>query len=115
MVADFDRSLREMGTGDLSVGREVKRMAEGFYGRFAAYEEGFAADDAVLRPALSRNLFGTTTPDPAQLTAMAEYVRDEAAALRRQDAGALLAGDIAFGDPPVPAEQPVTAGKAVGQ
>src|SRR5690348_13141093 len=60
MFDDFDRSLREMGTGDLSVGREVKRMAEAFYGRFAAYNEGLAADDAVLRPALARNLFGTT-------------------------------------------------------
>ena len=29
---------------------------------------------------------------------MAEYIRGQAAALSRQDAGALLAGDIAFGD-----------------
>jgi cytochrome b pre-mRNA-processing protein 3 len=115
MVADFDRSLREMGTGDLSVGREVKRMAEGFYGRFAAYEEGLAADDAVLRLALARNLFGTTTPDPARLKAMALYLREEAAALRRQDAGALLAGDIAFGDPPVAAEPSIAAGMAAGR
>jgi cytochrome b pre-mRNA-processing protein 3 len=104
MFADFDRSLRELGTGDLSVGREVKRMAEAFYGRFAAYEEGLAADDAVLRPALARNLFGTATPDPAQVAAMAEYVRGQAAALERQDADALLAGEIVFGDPPGPAQ-----------
>lgn len=103
MFGDFDRSLREMGTGDLSVGREVKRMAAAFYGRFAAYEEGLAAGDTVLRPALARNLFGTTTPDPAQLAAMAAYVRRQAEALRRQDAGALLAGDVAFDDPPLPA------------
>src|SRR5436309_3467908 len=32
MFADFDRSLRELGTGDLSVGREVKKMAQSFYG-----------------------------------------------------------------------------------
>jgi len=100
MFADFDRSLREMGTGDLSVGREVKRMAEAFYGRFAAYKEGLAADDAGLRPALTRNLFGTTVPEPAQLAAMAEYTSRQAAALSRQDTGALLAGDIAFCDPP---------------
>jgi cytochrome b pre-mRNA-processing protein 3 len=104
MFADFDRSLREIGTGDLSVGREVKRMAEAFHGRFAAYEEGLAAGDAALRPALARNLFGTVNPDPAQLAAMAEYVRGQAAALSRQDASALLAGEIAFGDQPVPAE-----------
>src|SRR5690349_17441946 len=103
MFADFDRSLREMGTGDLSVGREVKRMAEAFYGRFAAYKEGLAADDAVLRPALARNLFGTTVPEPGQLAMMAEYVRQQAAALSRQETGALLAGDIAFSDPPVSA------------
>jgi cytochrome b pre-mRNA-processing protein 3 len=113
MFADFDRSLREMGTGDLSVGREVKRMAEAFYGRFAAYEEGLATDDSVLRPALARNLFGTATPDPTQLAAMASYVREQAAALRRQGRVVLLQGKIAFGDPPVPAEPPVPAAEAV--
>src|SRR5437763_2745122 len=81
MFVDFDRSLREMGTGDLSVGREVKRMAEAFYGRITAYEEGLAADDAVLRPALGRNLFGTEAPTADRLDAMAQYVRGEAAAL----------------------------------
>jgi len=115
MFADFDRSLREMGTGDLSVGREVKRMAEAFYGRFAAYKEGLAADDAVLRPALARNLFGTTVPEPAQLAAMAEYIRGQAAALSRQDTGALLAGDIAFSDPPVSAAPSVRGNGAVRQ
>ena len=107
MFADFDRSLREMGTGDLSVGREVKRMAEGFYGRFAAYEAGLAADDAVLRPALARNLCGTAAPDRAQLAAMALYVRAQAAALRRQPTDALLAGRIAFDDPSAAAAPPV--------
>lgn len=105
MFADFDRSLREMGTGDLSVGREVKRMAEAFYGRIAAYEEGLAADDAMLQPALARNLFGTAPPTPARLAAMAGYVRREAAGLDRQDTAALLAGRLAFGEPPSVAAQ----------
>jgi len=113
MFTDFDRSLREMGTGDLSVGREVKRMAEGFYGRFAAYEEGLAADDAELGAALARNLFGTTTPDPAQLTAMASYVRGQSAMLRRQGTDALLAGDIAFGDLTIPVAPLAPAGEAM--
>ncbi len=103
MFADFDRSLREMGTGDLSVGREVKRMAQAFLGRIAAYEEGLAADDSVLRPALARNLFGTAPPTEARLAAMAAYLRREAAEFERQEAAALLAGQIAFGEPPAPA------------
>src|SRR3979411_2634123 len=52
MFADFDRSLREMGTGDLSVGREIKRMAQAFYGRIEAYGGGLSSGDAVLRPTL---------------------------------------------------------------
>jgi len=100
MFADFDRSLREMGTGDLSVGREIKRMAQAFYGRVGAYESGLAGDDSVLQPALARNLFGTAPPDPALLDAMAGYVRREAARLNEQDAEDLLAGRVSFGNPP---------------
>ena len=34
----MDVSLRELGVGDLGVGRRVKAMAQGFYGRIGAYE-----------------------------------------------------------------------------
>jgi len=111
MFADFDRSLREMGTGDLSVGRHVKRMAQAFYGRIAAYEEGLAGDDSALRPALERNLFGTAPPRPADLQAMADYMRREAMQLSRQDVVALLAGQISFGEPVSGAPVPETAGE----
>jgi len=106
MFADFDRSLREMGTGDLSVGREVKRMAQAFYGRIAAYEEGLAGDDSVLLAALARNLFGTAPPNPARLEAMAGYLRREAARLSRRSAEELLVGNLLFGDPPCAAALP---------
>jgi cytochrome b pre-mRNA-processing protein 3 len=103
MFADFDRSLREMGTGDLSVGREVRRMAQAFYGRIAAYEEGLRADAAVLPAALARNLFGTAPASAAQLAALADYLRREAVRLGRQDPAELLAGKVMFGDPPAAA------------
>jgi cytochrome b pre-mRNA-processing protein 3 len=108
MFADFDRSLREMGVGDLSVGREVKRMAQAFYGRVAAYEAGLAGDNSVLLPALARNLFGTAPPDRARLQAMADYLRREAAQLSRRSAAALLAGNLWFGDPPDAAAMPAS-------
>ncbi len=111
MFADFDRSLREMGTGDLSVGREIKRMAEAFYGRVAAYESGLADDDSVLKPALARNLFGTAAPNPALLEAMAGYVRREAARLNEQGAAELLTGRLSFGGPPRAAAVPEPAGE----
>ncbi len=101
MFLDLDRSLREMGTGDLSVGREVRRMAEAFYGRIAAYEGGLADGEAALQAALARNLFGTAPTTMARrLAAMAAYVRGEVAQLDAHDPAALLAGEVAFGEPP---------------
>lgn len=115
MFADFDRSLREMGTGDLSVGREIKVMAEAFYGRVAAYEQGLAGDDSVLRPALARNLFGTAPPTQPRLEAMALYARREAAGLDRQGAAELLAGQVRFGDPPRTTAVPGATSEAMDQ
>jgi cytochrome b pre-mRNA-processing protein 3 len=101
MVLDMDRSLREMGAGDLGVGRRVKAMARGLYGRIAAYEAGLDGPDAMLEAALGRNLYGTVAPAPAHLAAVAGYMRAQAAALAGQDLAMLLAGEVAFGPPPV--------------
>ena len=60
--------LREMGAGDLGVGKRVKKMAQGFYGRVSAYETGLAGDGPGLEAALRRNLYGTLDQvDPAVL------------------------------------------------
>jgi cytochrome b pre-mRNA-processing protein 3 len=95
MFADLDGALREMGAGDLGVGRRVKAMARGLYGRIAAYERGLI-DEAAMVAALRRNLFGTAAPDEAQLVAVSGYARRQARALAAQPATALLAGTVAF-------------------
>jgi len=99
MFADFDRSLREIGTGDLGVGRQIRRMAEAFYGRVRAYEAGLDGAEAALDEALGRNLYGTAAGTPEQLRRVASYVRRESGALAAQPAPAVLAGQIAFGAP----------------
>ncbi|HLY54288.1 MAG TPA: ubiquinol-cytochrome C chaperone family protein [Stellaceae bacterium] len=101
MFQDMDRGLREMGTGDLSVGKQVKRMATGFYGRIDAYQAGLAAGDPT--EALRRNLFGTLAePDAAQVAWFAAYLADQAAALAGQPAIAIATGRVEFA--PFPAE-----------
>lgn len=96
MFADMDASLRELGVGDLSVGKKVKQMATGFYGRVAAYEEGLATGGDVLSSALRRNLYGTTTADPGHVAVMAAYVRRQAAALDGQPVAVLTEGAVRF-------------------
>jgi cytochrome b pre-mRNA-processing protein 3 len=109
LVEDIDRNLREMGTGDLSVGRKVKQLTQGFYGRMEAYEEGLAAGDPVLQSALQRNLFGGEAA--AGVSEMAVYLRREARHLADQPMESLAAGIVSFGSPPgVPATADVAGG-----
>jgi cytochrome b pre-mRNA-processing protein 3 len=105
MFADMDRNLRESGVGDLSVGRQVKAMAQAFYGRIAAYEEGLAGDDALLAAALQRNLFRGQNGDPAAFAALTSYMRREAKALDAGQAEDIMAGRVAFGPPPVSGDE----------
>jgi cytochrome b pre-mRNA-processing protein 3 len=101
MFGDMDRSLREMGVGDLGVGKRVKEMVAAFYGRVAAYQEALDADGAGLTEALARNLYRGAAPSPEALAEMAAYTRAQAAALAAQPMAALAAGKVAFG--PLPA------------
>ena len=103
MFGDMDRSLREMGVADLGVGRRIRAMAEGLYGRMAAYETGLAADDDVLAAGLRRNLYGTvrdTEPAAAALRGMCRYLRAAVRDLAAWPQQRLEAGDVVF--PAVP-------------
>jgi cytochrome b pre-mRNA-processing protein 3 len=98
MFDDMDMSLREMGVGDLSVGKKVKAMARAYHGRALAYEAALAADAAPgqLAAALGRNLFGRDEPAPEQLAALVAYVAAAAAGIARQPAEVLVAGNVSF-------------------
>lgn len=104
-VDDMDRSVRELGVGDMGVSRRVKQMAQALYGRAAVYEEAVAdPDDKRLVAALARNLYGTReTTSPANLAAAARYVRAAIAALAAQDIADIVEGRMAFPEPAVPA------------
>ncbi len=96
MFSDMDRSLREMGVSDISIGKRVKHMVKAFYGRAVAYDEGLTGPDTVLRNALERNLFGTVQPSQNQLAAMAEYLRYQADNLAKASDQDILAGKLKF-------------------
>lgn len=105
MFDDMDQSLREMGVGDLSVGKKVKAMARAFFGRSKAYAETLepAAEPSALESALARNIYGADAPRAHQLAALAAYVRTADAALRRRGPDDMMAGNVAF--PPAPSPE----------
>ena len=100
MFSDMDVTLRELGVGDLSVGKRVKAMWEAFHGRARAYEAALgaaddAAIDAALGTALARNVWRGSPPagGPA---ALARLVRAEDRHLAGQALAGLAAGDVGF-------------------
>ncbi|MBU8540249.1 ubiquinol-cytochrome C chaperone [Roseomonas tokyonensis] len=97
MFADMDVNLREMGVGDLVVGKRVKRMWEAFHGRAAAYEAALDANDqAALAEALSRNIWrGAAVPDGAA-ERLAAHAQAVAATLAPQPIAALQRGKVRF-------------------
>ena len=101
MFNDMDVNLREMGVGDMSISRRVKRMWEAFHGRAQAYEAALdAAAPEALAEALIRNLWAGTPPEDAtaapRLAARAIALD---AALAAQPMAALSAGRLAFPKP----------------
>jgi len=59
MIADMDRSLREMGVGDMAVGKQVKAMATAWFGRNESYSKALGEPDslAALSDVIQRNIF----------------------------------------------------------
>jgi len=101
MFADMDQNLRELGIGDMGVGKRIKAMAKAFYGRAQAYEAGLEEETTdALNQALARNLYRKTSPGAAHIAAIADYMRTEARRLDECEIESLIAGNLAFGPAP---------------
>jgi cytochrome b pre-mRNA-processing protein 3 len=97
--ADMDRSLREMGVGDLSIGKKVRNMAEVFYGRAKAYRDALErGDHEALERALARNIYiGEAAAGDSQR--LARYVTEAWRSLAAQAEAEIVAGRPHFPDP----------------
>ncbi len=86
---DIDDNLREMGVGDLAVPKQMRRVAEAFYGRAKAYDAALTTMPAWLA-AVARNVYGIANPQPLNTPLgawrLAAYMREAALALARQNA-----------------------------
>lgn len=81
-IEDMDGQLREIGIGDIVVGKHMGKMMGMVGGRLGAYRAGLA--EGTLGPALVRNLYRGHTPDPAALAhveARLRRLRDDLAAV----------------------------------
>jgi cytochrome b pre-mRNA-processing protein 3 len=101
MASDLDRSMRELGVGDLSVARYMKRLGEGFFGRATAYDSALdgSAGAESLDVVVRRNLYDGASPGEPALATICAYVRQQRAGLAEQKLDAIAGGTLAFTQP----------------
>lgn len=99
-VASLDDALRELGVGDLSVSKKMRRLGEALFGRAAAYRDLFKAspDREGIKALIARTVFS----DEAALdraAPLADYVMRAQAVLAPQPLDTLLKGEVVWPEP----------------
>lgn len=101
VFAHFDVALREIGVGDLTVPKKLKKMAQGWLGRGAAYRAALeACDEVALAKVIARNVYGDERREgdaPARRLARYGLAQERAfAGLAIED---VIRGPMKFVDP----------------
>lgn len=91
MFRDMDDAIRELGAGDTSVGKKIRKMAEAFYGRAKAYDAALDdADRAELIAVILRNMLDEAESPERAAERLADYALRADATLAGQDDADLL-------------------------
>jgi cytochrome b pre-mRNA-processing protein 3 len=108
-VTDMDDNMREMGVGDLTVPKKVKRAAAGLYERAEQYRRALAdADPSALVLMLTQTLPGL---EAHLAPRVAEYTRAAVGHLASTPFDRLAAGSVTYPDAPTrPAGEEVSHG-----
>ncbi|CAM5765606.1 ubiquinol-cytochrome c chaperone [Labrys miyagiensis] len=100
--AELDRAMREMGVGDLTVPKKMRKVADIYTGCSVSYGKALASpDETELADALLRNVYGRAEERRREAVALAGYVRRANAALAGVPAETFVRGTIPFPSPPL--------------
>ena len=92
-LRSLDDALREMGVGDLSVGKKMRKLGEAFYGRAKAYDAALQAlpDRSPLAAVIGRTIVADDEPGP-----LVDYAVRAVDALAAMPLAALLEGETTW-------------------
>ncbi|HTV71876.1 MAG TPA: ubiquinol-cytochrome C chaperone family protein [Rhizobiaceae bacterium] len=90
----FDEGLRDLGAGDMGMGRRMKKLADAFYGRMSSYEGSESIQ--TMSESLLRNLY-RGAGDVQSAAIVARYVDSARAHVAQSD---IAAGELDFGPLP---------------
>ncbi len=93
-INDMDAQLRQLGVGDIGVGKHMGKMMSALGGRLGAYRDALAGSES-LNDALGRNLYGGDAPSDAALAHVASAIRQLHTDLTQLSLDDLIAGRLA--------------------
>lgn len=98
---DIDYSIRELGIGDNSVPKRMKKLAGMFYGRLESYATAIDVDDRIaLAAALRRNIYPKADEGAASMVPLADWMMTAEAHLAAVTEAELATGSAALPLPP---------------
>ncbi len=108
-LAGLDDGLRELGVGDLTVPKTMRKLGEALYGRFRGYLAALADDAApdALEAMIGRTVYAGVEAPP--VVVLAAYVRAAGDALRGTPTEALFDRPLPW--PAIPFESPTGDGR----
>jgi cytochrome b pre-mRNA-processing protein 3 len=92
-IEDMDGQLREIGIGDIVVGKHLGRMMGMLGGRLGAYREALG-EGGDLAAAVTRNIYRGHAPGDAALAHVCGGLRALHAGLATTPIGRLVAGEL---------------------
>jgi cytochrome b pre-mRNA-processing protein 3 len=92
-IDDMDGSVRQLGIGDLVVGKHVGRMMGALGGRLAAFRTALEGD-GDLTAAVRRNIFHDAVPNDDALAFVASRLRELHGRLQSVSSAELLKGNF---------------------
>jgi len=92
---DMDRSLREMGVGDLSISKRIQKMGNLFFGLLAAVNAAMDSRNMQgLDDVLSRNVYAEIENPPVRK--LSQYMVEQSEFLGGQTIDAIMAGNLSM-------------------
>jgi cytochrome b pre-mRNA-processing protein 3 len=97
LLRGLDDGLREMGVGDLSVGKKMRKLGEALYGRAKNLDRALAALPATteLQDLLERTVYAGVAGPP--VTRLTDWVQSTRAELANQPLAQVLDGHVDLG------------------
>jgi len=92
-IDDMDGQIRQIGFGDIVVGKQIGRMVSALGGRISAYRAGLSGDES-LSEALTRNLYRGQAPAADALAYAETQLRALATRIDSRSLDELLAGSL---------------------